>query len=221
MTRHSGYYQACPLPQHPCVLPALSGRRNVKGDQRCPLYFVFPKGARSLWALVFQLEETRGDFLPTPHTIVYPSWLMEREVTGQVDPESKLFRVSQISPKNPQVNLWLLRFLHLFTGPKLPTLKGKEALDYIYPGLICIFKKGVEGSIFYQKEIKPCLSSTRGIAEPFKSCSSHSIYSYVWPNVIEISKLNFKKKIKKSQWEENHGKKSWNRRVNVFNGLNV
>ena len=27
-TRHSGYYQSCPLPQHSCFLLALSGRRN-------------------------------------------------------------------------------------------------------------------------------------------------------------------------------------------------
>lgn len=78
-TRHSGYYQSCPLPQHPCFLLALSGRRNLKGDLCCLLHFVFLKGPHSLWALTLQLNGTWGDLLPTEHSIVYPSRRMGRD----------------------------------------------------------------------------------------------------------------------------------------------
>lgn len=109
-----------------------------------------------------------------------------RERSDWPDPGSKPFSVSQPGPQDPQVNLWLLRFLHVFTGTKTATLKKTE-----HARLLCIFKKEIQGSVFHQKEIKPCLSPTRGITVPSQVLVTPSTHKF---GPVLLKSLNWTQK---------------------------
>lgn len=74
-----------------------------------------------------QLDGTWGNLLPTLQSRIYQSWLMQRKRSHWPDPGSKPFSVPQPGSRDPWVKLWFLRFLHAFTGTKIPTLRESQA----------------------------------------------------------------------------------------------
>lgn len=108
-----------------------------------------------IWALNFQLDGTWGNLLPALQSRIYQSWLIqrERERSHWPHPGSKPFSVPQPGSRDHWVKFWFLRFLHVFTGTKIPTLRESQAPAYAYQTYLHFWKGKSRVSILPERKI--------------------------------------------------------------------